>query len=120
MTLTHKELLGTWEENAGLINPGETVTGIVRSVEPYGIFVELSPNLAGLAEWCEGVYAGQQAAVYIKSIIPEKMKIKLVIVDVSEENFLSPSIEYFINEGHIDRWDYSPTGCAKQVFTVFE
>ena len=27
-----------------------TVAGIVRSVEPYGVFVELTPNLAGLAE----------------------------------------------------------------------
>ena len=120
VTLTHKELLGTWEENASLINPGETVTGIVRSVEPYGVFVELSPNLAGLAEWCDGVYPGQQAAVYIKSIIPEKMKIKLVIVDVSDESFLPPSMEYFVGEGHIDSWEYSPKGCVKQISSVFE
>ena len=81
ISLTHKELLGTWEENASHFNAGETAAGIIRSVEPYGVFVELAPNLAGLAEWCDGVYPGQSAAVYIKSIIPEKMKIKLVIVD---------------------------------------
>jgi len=56
--LTHRELLGTWEENASEFAPGQTVTGIVRSVEDYGIFVELAPNLAGLAEPVPGVSAG--------------------------------------------------------------
>ncbi len=37
--LTHKELLGTWEENASMFEDGETVTGTVRSIEDYGIFV---------------------------------------------------------------------------------
>lgn len=84
VTLSHKELLGTWEENAALFHAGETVSGIVRSVEPYGIFIELTPNLAGLAEWSEGISVGQRAAVYIKSIIPEKKKVKLVIVDTAD------------------------------------
>jgi len=68
--LSHKELLGTWEENAALFSPGETVAGIVRSVEPYGAFIELTPNLAGLAEHREEVTCGQQAGVYIKNLIP--------------------------------------------------
>ena len=55
ISLTHKELLGTWEENAALFSPGETVAGIIRSVESYGAFVELTPNLAGLAEIKEGI-----------------------------------------------------------------
>lgn len=79
--LTHKELLGTWEENAADYEVGETVSGIVRSVESYGIFVELTPNLAGLAETRDGITAGMHVSVYIKAIIPEKMKVKLVIVD---------------------------------------
>ncbi|MEF2795335.1 MAG: S1 RNA-binding domain-containing protein, partial [Hydrogeniiclostridium sp.] len=65
ITLTHKELLGTWAENAAQFHAGETVAGIIRSVEPYGVFVELSPNLAGLAESHEGAAAGLQASVYI-------------------------------------------------------
>ena len=48
--LTHKELLGTWQQNADLFSAGETVAGTVRSIEEYGIFIELMPNLAGLAE----------------------------------------------------------------------
>ncbi|MGL0910084.1 hypothetical protein ACSTB0_13670, partial [Faecalibacterium wellingii] len=42
-------LLGTWEENAAGFTVGETVVGIVRSVEEYGTFIEIAPNLAGLA-----------------------------------------------------------------------
>ena len=48
--LTIRELLGTWAENAARFTVGETVVGIVRSVEEYGTFVEIAPNLAGLAE----------------------------------------------------------------------
>ena len=47
--LTIRELLGTWEENAAGFTVGETVVGIVRSVEEYGTFIEIAPNLAGLA-----------------------------------------------------------------------
>ena len=69
ITLSHKELLGTWEENASLFSAGQTVTGVVRSIEDYGVFVELTPNLAGLAEPRQDVIIGQKASVYIKSII---------------------------------------------------
>jgi len=75
IVLTHKELLGTWAENAAMFRPLTTVTGIVRSIEDYGIFIELAPNLAGLAETCEGIETGDVVNVYIKSILPEKMKI---------------------------------------------
>lgn len=119
VTLTHKELLGTWEENALMFDAGQTVAGIVRSVESYGIFVELTPNLAGLAEWCDGVSVGQTVAVYIKSIIPEKMKIKLVIVGVSDEYYEQGEIEYRMEAGHMDVWRYSPEGCRKEVYTEF-
>ena len=76
-----KELLGTWEENAAHFEVGQTVPGIVRSVESYGVFVELAPNLAGLAELREGdadrdlLRIGQASVVYIKSILPDRMKI---------------------------------------------
>ena len=120
VTLTHKELLGTWEENAAYFAPGETVSGIVRSIESYGIFVELAPNIAGLAEWCDDVTAGCCVAVYIKSIIPEKMKIKLAIVDVSSDIEHPASYGYFFEGSHLDVWWYSPKGCTKQIFTEFD
>lgn len=118
ITLTLKELLGTWEENAALFSAGQTVTGVIRSIEDYGIFVELTSNLAGLAEPRFDVSIGESACVYIKSINPEKMKIKLVLID-SFKSEQKPPVKYFYNENHIDRFDYSPTGSFKQISTVF-
>ena len=117
--LSQRELLGTWEENAALFTQGETVAGIVRSVEDYGVFIELTPNLAGLAEPREGVRVGQYAGVYIKNILAEKMKLKLVLIDAQDSVELPPPLKYFITEGHIDRWQYSPSGCHKMIETVF-
>jgi small subunit ribosomal protein S1 len=119
ITLTHKELLGTWEENAASFNVGATVTGIVRSVESYGVFVELTPNLAGLAEVKDNVRAGQQASVYIKAIIPEKMKIKLIIVDTFDVGYVSHNYEYRFTAGKLDRWIYSTQQSGKIITTDF-
>lgn len=102
ITLSHKELLGTWEENAELFRIGETVPGIIRSVESYGVFVELTPNLAGLAEYDPDVTEGMSAAVYIKNIIPEKRKIKLIIVDTFDEKYPPSEINYFFTGEHIN------------------
>ena len=119
--LSQRELLGTWEENAALFSQGETVAGIVRSVEDYGIFVELTPNLAGLAEPREGVKIGQHAGVYIKSILPEKMKLKLILIDAQDTAPAPPSPpRYFLTKGHISRWVYSPPRCSKRVESVFD
>lgn len=121
--LSHKELLGTWEENAELFRAGETVAGIVRSTEDYGVFVELTPNLAGLAEPRRGVMVGQSASVYIKAIIPEKMKIKLIIVDVfspcEEDRAVRPPLAYFLREGRITNWRYSTEDSEKIIESVF-
>jgi len=119
--LTHRELLGTWEENAAAFAPGQTVTGIIRSVEEYGVFVELAPNLAGLAEPFDGARPGDACSVYIKSLIPERMKIKLVLIDTCGKAESVPC-RYFIDPDevrHMDRWRYSPDGCSKIVETEF-
>lgn len=118
--LSHKELLGTWEENACQFRAGETVPGIVRSIENYGIFVELAPNLAGLAEPKEGVRAGQSISVYIKAIISDKMKIKLIIVDVCSESSEPMPLHYFTDNDRISIWQYSTEGSDKDIRTVFE
>lgn len=119
ITLSHKELLGTWEQNARNFSIGETVSGIVRSVENYGIFVELTPNLAGLAEPKDNVFAGQHASVYIKNMIPEKMKVKLIIIDSFEAQYKKCEPKYFIQSKHIDRFVYSPIQSPKIIETVF-
>lgn len=118
ITLSHKELLGTWEENAAMFSQGQTVTGVIRSVEDYGVFVELTPNLAGLAEPRPDVFIGQQASVYIKSIIREKMKIKLIIIDSFDSDY-TPPIKYFFSGDKLDEWDYSPNDCFKRISTRF-
>lgn len=123
--VTHKELLGTWEENAALFQPGQTVTGIVRSMETYGVFIELTPNLAGLAEYRDGLHVGQYAAVYIKSMIPARMKVKLAVVDVCRGSGCS-GLRYYLPDTvggrgvpHLERWQYSPNGAEKCVESVF-
>lgn len=119
ISLTHKELLGTWEENVSRFEIGETVAGIIRSVEDYGAFVELAPNLAGLAEMKEGIRAGQQASVYIKNIIPSRMKIKLIIIDTFNYDLRPDPPEYFYYGAHIDRFVYSPSSSEKIIETTF-
>ena len=120
--MSSKELFGTWSENAARFEPGQTVTGTIRSIEDYGVFVELAPNLAGLAEYKEGVSVGEGAAVYIKSVNPEKMKIKLVLIDHGKMPPVRTRPISFIPEEqtHISRWRYSPPECPKIVETVFD
>ncbi len=118
--LSHKELLGTWEENAAKFSCGETVSGIVRSVEDYGVFIELAPNLAGLAEPRKDVRAGQHASVYIKSIIENKMKIKLIIVDVFDAGYECGKLNYFVNDNHISYWKYSTPNSPKVIESYFD
>lgn len=118
--VTQKELLGTWEENASLFKIGQTVAGIVRSIEDYGVFIELTPNLTGLAELKPGLEIGERAAVYIKNIIPERMKVKLVVIDAGKRECSATPPDYFIkNEAHIDRWVYSPKCCNKVIESIF-
>ncbi len=119
IVLSHKELLGTWEENVQNFSVGETVPGIVRSTEKYGVFIELTPNLAGLAESSTDVLPGQSTAVYIKSIIPERMKIKLIIVDSFDAVYPPERINYFIKEGNISYWKYSPDCADKIIESIF-
>ena len=120
--VSSKELLGSWEENAAHFSEGQTVRGIIRSVESYGVFVELKPNLAGLAEYRADAEVGMTAAVYIKSIIPEKMKIKLIIIDSEDiQGYLEP-LEYYIDTKsvtHIDNWRYSPKISKRVIESVF-
>ena len=117
--LTLRELLGTWEENAAFFTPGTSVMGVVRTVEEYGVFVELAPNLAGLAELAPELVPGELVSVYIKSILPEKMKVKLAILQQLGEQAKPGPLRYFLKEGHLDRWLYSPPGAKKQVETLF-
>lgn len=80
--LSYKETLGSWEENVTRFTAGMKTEGIVRETEKNknGIFIELTPNLVGMAEYEEGFQYGQKVDVYIKKIDADKKKIKLLIV----------------------------------------
>ena len=106
--LSHKELLGTWQENAEQFRPGQTVTGVIRSIQPYGAFVELLPNLSGLADPSPDLHEGDAVSVYIKSILPDRQKIKLVVLHRLDS--APPSaLQYRFTAGHLDQWAYTPT-----------
>ena len=106
--LSGRELLGTWSENASCFAQGQTVAGTVRSIMPYGIFVELAPNLSGLAEPQEGLSAGDRVSVYIRSIQHARHKIKLNILQQLQPTASAPNFRYFISSGHITQWEYYP------------
>lgn len=80
--LSYKETLGSWEENAKMFTTGMKAKGIVRETEKNknGIFIELTPNLVGMAEYEEGLQYGQTVDVYIKKIDNERKKVKLLII----------------------------------------
>jgi len=122
ISLSHRELLGTWEENAARISAGQTRIGIVRSIESYGAFIELTPNLSGLAENRPGLVRGGAVSVYVKSIMPEKMKIKLSVIEdlgTSGSGMIKDS-DYYIKSGRVDLWEYSPRSCrSKYIATRF-
>ena len=80
--LSYKETLGSWEENVKEFREGMTVSGIAREKEKNknGIFIELKPNLVGLADYKENIEYGENVILIIKKIIPDKKKIKLTIL----------------------------------------
>ena len=119
ITMTHRELLGTWMENASEFSVGETVQGIVRSVQSYGSFIELTPNLSGLTDVRDGLSAGDRVSVFLKNMDPERMKIKLQLIEKLSESSVLPPLRYWVTDGQLTRWVYSPPNCEKTVETIF-
>ena len=81
--LSYKETLGTWEENVKEFEEGMIVSGIAREKEKNknGIFIELKPNLVGLADYKDNIEYGEDVRLKIKKIIPDRKKIKLTILE---------------------------------------
>lgn len=104
--LSHKELLGTWMQNAAPFSPGDTVTGIVRGIREYGVFIELTPNLSGLAEYRDDLVPGEAVTVRIRSIRDEGHKIKLQIIQKLDTALPVPPPKYFITDGIVQDWVY--------------
>lgn len=122
--LSYKELLGTWKENVAHwgIEVGSTVVGKVSSIVNYGIFVELAPNLIGLAEYKDDIEVGDHVTVFIKNVVPNKMKVKLQIVSKVEhgaypnklnERFLDKDVE------RIETWVYSSEDAQRHIESCY-
>ena len=82
LSLSYKDTLGTWEENAKKFSVGMNTKGIIRETEKNknGIFIELTPNLVGMAEYKEGLKYGEKVDLYIKKIDYDKKKVKVVLL----------------------------------------
>ena len=83
-----------------------SVEGVVRGVREYGVFIELAPNLSGLADWRGDLEPGDRVSVYIKSIRPENRKIKLQVIENLGPAQEPGALTYFITDGVIDGWAY--------------
>lgn len=72
------------------LHDGMTTRGIVRGNDPNGngVFVELAPNLVGLADFPRGfrVKYGQNVSVNVKKIEPHKEGVSLVILSIIGES----------------------------------
>lgn len=107
LNLTHRELLGTWAENVARFTVGETVVGIVRSIKDYGVFIELTPNLSGLAEYRSDLAPGDRVSVYIKAILPERQKVKLIVIRTLPREKAAVPLQYYKTEGSVSHWRYA-------------
>ena len=78
-------------------------------------------KIIDIATWNsrEDVAPGQHASVYIKSLIPEKMKVKLIIVDAFDAQYQPEPLHYFYTGEHLDWWRYSPAGCSRALESRF-
>ena len=77
-------------------------------------------NLSGLADAREGLAPGERVSVYVKSIRPERMKVKLQLIEKLPPDAALPPFKYPVTDGRLDRWVYSPPNYEKApVETVF-
>lgn len=87
--LSTKKTYGTFQENISKLNlvEGTTCRGIVRGNDPNGngVFVELLPNLVGLADFPSkfSISYGDYINVYVKRIEPDIEGVSLEIIGKS-------------------------------------
>ena len=120
VTVSYKENLGTWLENI-TFNEGETLTGEVKHIGDNGMLIELAPNISGLAENREDIHLGDTVSVYVKRIMPDKLKIKLIVLTKSQHKYSRVYKEKLDkNITHIDKWEYSPLDSSRKIATYFK
>ena len=111
--VTHKELLGTWEQNAQKFTVGEKVWGKVYDIADYGTFVQLTANILALTRDVDkNVEKGQPVLVDIQDIDIKRNKLKVQILgrgNTGTDNVKVPKYYFtedfdFANESE---WVYS-------------
>ena len=104
---------------ADRVSVGQQILCAIKNRDVQGRFVLTIRELLGT--WAENAahFSVQAVSVYIKNILPEKMKIKLVIVNHALSQPHRFELRYFITEGHLDRWVYSTPECPKRIETDF-
>lgn len=119
--LTHRELLGTWEQEVSKFNEGDIVHGTVLSIEDYGVFIRLSQNLSGLADNSNNeLKPGDTVNVKVQSIQSKNMKVKLSVIEKVGNIENEPmKFGYYITEPHIKDWVYSTSTAKKQIESHF-
>ena len=95
---------------------GMDIRVVIKSIENGRITLSQKELLGS---WEQGIKPGQQASVYIKNIIPSRMKIKLVIIDTFDYEYHPATPKYFFSGDHMERFVYSPPCSEKEVITEF-
>lgn len=110
------ELYGDWEQNAQLLSNYETRVGRVKAITESGAFIVLTPNISGLADRINrnNLKEGDNVSVFIRGISPDKMRIKLAVVQKLDEKCVLDE-ELFVTEGRIAQWQYEPEGCVSSL-----
>lgn len=95
--------------------------GIVRGIQDYGAFIELTPNLSGLTDRRDDLHEGDAVSVNVRSLRPERMKVKLQVIERLPPLPAPEPLRYWITDGVLERWVYSPANfegdAAETVFT---
>ena len=118
--LSHKELLGTFEEEAEQIKTGDILVGTVTSCKDYGIFIRVSQNLSVLADINNLIEVRDGNTVRIR-LVSEKagsIKLKAKILEKIDDKPRKLSFNYRVTPDRIAEWKY----CSfdNKVTTKFE
>lgn len=80
LSLSCKDLSDPWNDENLNFKVGDMLVGVAKNHHENSIFVEVKPNIVGLANYKSGISYGDKVRVIVKKISPENKKIKLEIL----------------------------------------